>query len=549
MTQRTRPVLYPILLAVFPVLSLYAQNGAELRIVADLLPALAVVAVAAVAVFGLTWAVLRNAHRAGLVTTLLILLFATAEGAPGWADGILSALSEYWVRSDVHTPPVLVLLVEGGVVAALSTLAIRKVGSPREWTRYLNGFAIILLILPIARLTTSPTAPAEGASTAFPDLASLPPTERRPDIYYIIMDGFARGDILRETFGYDLEPFLRRLEARGFVVSRNSTSNYCQTPLSLSSSLNGTHLPPSSPNLFPEPRPDPAWFRKNAVVRALRPLGYRFVSFASGFDFTEYPENDLYLSPFPYIRAFHQLLLEATPARRLIPSLLGEDSYTQTRERTNYLFDRLPEVAKLPGPKFTFAHILGPHPPFVFGADGSDASLHEKQYRLSDGDVYRYFYGGPSTYIPGYRNEVTYLVARVDAMIDQILANSAEPPIILLQSDHGSGLNLDMHSVQKTDHRERMSIMNAYFLPGGGRVGLTDAITPVNAFRVILNNEFGAHLDLLPDENYYSTWDHPFEFISVTDRVKTIPASSTATPPTPPPPFPGPATEAGTGGN
>ena len=51
-----------------------------------------------------------------------------------------------------------------------------------------------------------------------------------------------------------------------------------------------------------------------------------------------------------------------------------EDSYTMTRDRTMYLCDTLPKVAQMAAPTFTFAHILAPHPPFVFGEHGEDVS-------------------------------------------------------------------------------------------------------------------------------------------------------------------------------
>ena len=112
------------------------------------------------------------------------------------------------------------------------------------------------------------------------------------------------------------------------------------------------------------------------------------------------------------------------------------------------------------------------------------------------------------------------MVKRTERAIDAILANSAEPPIIVLQSDHGSGMHLDMESAEKTDHRERMGILGAVYLPGGRREGLSDAITPVNIFRVVFNNEFGTKLPLLPAESYYSTWPRPFDFVRVTDKVR-----------------------------
>src|SRR5690606_20870239 len=63
-----------------------------------------------------------------------------------------------------------------------------------------------------------------------------------PDVYYIILDGYPRADILAERYGYDNSEFLEGLESRGFYIADGSHSNYGQTILSLTSSLNMDYL-------------------------------------------------------------------------------------------------------------------------------------------------------------------------------------------------------------------------------------------------------------------------------------------------------------------
>jgi hypothetical protein len=85
---------------------------------------------------------------------------------------------------------------------------------------------------------------------------------------------------------------------------------------------------------------------------------------------------------------------------------------------------------------------------------------------------------------------------------------------------------------------ERMSILNAYYLPDAkGDSPLYQSISPVNSLRVILNTYFDAGLILLPDRSYYSTWPDPFKFVDVTDTVRlpsdTRPKSSCKLKPAP----------------
>lgn len=525
-----RPVLYPFVIACYPILYYYSQNAWEIPLVELKLPIqYALIGTAAVgAVLSL---LLRNVHRAGLITSLIIVLIASVELSARMVRAVLEYLCEFWVQRDcpVWAPPVVVTQILLFLFLAYRSLRLKN---PRAWTPFLNVFSLILVSLPISAIVRVQSKMPDRPPGVPPALAKLEPQESLPDIYYIILDGFARVDVLRDTYGYDMEPILKRLESHGFIVARNSTSNYCQTPLSLSSSLNGRYLevPPGEDGM--RLLPGREFFSDNAVYASLQPLGYQFVLFASGFDFTDQPNVGTYLSPYPYISNFHRLVVTTTPFWRFLPNSLERDSYTMTRDRSLYLFDTLPKIAKMPGPKFTFAHVLSPHPPFVFGEHGADVSPHAVPYYLSDGTLYRHYYGeSAESFVKRYREQAEFLANRVEKAIEGILANSPKPPIIILQSDHGSGLNLYLESATHTDHKERMSILNAYYLPGGKSKGLTDAITPVNTFRVIFNNYFGADLPLLPERSYFSPWGEPHHFTDVTDQVRKVPAKSIATQP------------------
>jgi hypothetical protein len=57
-----------------------------------------------------------------------------------------------------------------------------------------------------------------------------------------------------------------------------------------------------------------------------------------------------------------------------------------------------------------------------------------------------------------------------------------------------------------------MKILNAYFLPPNVEEVLYDQISPVNTFRLLFNQEFGADFDLLDDASYYSSSGKPYIF-------------------------------------
>jgi hypothetical protein len=152
--------------------------------------------------------------------------------------------------------------------------------------------------------------------------------------------------------------------------------------------------------------------------------------------------------------------------------------------RQLYILDQLPKIPSIPGPKFVFAHILIPHPPFVFtpnGAIQSDPGFYSENGYGPINGLYE---------VKGYLNEIQFLNNRMPDILHTIITKSNVPPIIVLMGDHGSSF---------VDH---FTILNAYFLPDNGMQQLYPSISPVNSFRFIFNTYFGAHFDLLPDISY-----------------------------------------------
>jgi hypothetical protein len=251
----------------------------------------------------------------------------------------------------------------------------------------------------------------------------------------------------------------------------------------------------------------------NRTVAQLRSLGYRFVTFSSGYPYTEIKTADLYLGPTSQINSFSSTLINLTP---IYPFILNQQ-YDLARERILYAFDHLGDPAISSQPSFVFAHILSPHPPFIFDDKGQPTNP-PRVFTNNDGSDF-FQVGTRQEYLQGYRNQVIFTTTRIRQTIQEILQNSPQPPIIIIQGDHGSGLNLDQHSLAKTDVPDRFSNLNAIYMPGMNSNLLYPDISSVNTFRVIFNNYFGTDYKLLDDRSYYSTLDQPYKLIDVTDQL------------------------------
>ena len=134
-----------------------------------------------------------------------------------------------------------------------------------------------------------------------------------------------------------------------------------------------------------------------------------------------------------------------------------------------YAFDQLETVPSLPGGKFVYAHFYSTHQPYVFKSDGSLLwPINE------DND--------------GYVDAVNFTAYRILQVIDHILRDSPQPPVIIIQADHGYGEGMNKYK-----------ILNAYYLPNGGDQEIYPTITPVNTFRVVLDRYAGGKFGFLPD--------------------------------------------------
>ena len=120
-----------------------------------------------------------------------------------------------------------------------------------------------------------------------------------------------------------------------------------------------------------------------------------------------------------------------------------------------------------------------------------------------------------------YVGELQHLNTLIIDAVDQILKESDVPPIIILQSDHGSRLYPNDNRTDEIEDQVLFPILNAYLLPGADpEPTLYPSISPVNTFRIILNGYFGTDLSLIEDQSY--AWDSNtnFEFVPVCEPLE-----------------------------
>ena len=80
-------------------------------------------------------------------------------------------------------------------------------------------------------------------------------------------------------------------------------------------------------------------------------------------------------------------------------------------------------------------------------------------------------------------------------------------------------------SPEKTCLWERTPILNAYYLPGQAASHLYESISPVNTFRLILNQYFGGQYPLLKDISYFSVYKTPFDYTVIPNKRPGCPSN------------------------
>jgi len=324
-----------------------------------------------------------------------------------------------------------------------------------------------------------------------------------------------------EYLDYDNSEFIGYLEEKGFYVADESSANYAWTELSLTSSLNLDYLdilPETIGEETSDTLPLEVMADRNRLFEFLKSRGYLINVFADEYELTDIGSAENYITPQGWVvDAFQNLFLNTTPVPAVLRLLSLTPAYDFHREHALFMFDRLSEFESGSRPQFILAHFMVPHPPFVFGPNGE--RVGEDQSIYFDGGLVLITGETRADYIEGYVGQTEYVSDRLEQVVEEILTDRDRPVIIVIQGDHGPASLMHPLSLEETDVRERMPILNAYYFSDGDYSDLYEDISPVNTFRLILNQYLGTELALLPDKHYFTVLNLPYRFIDITDKL------------------------------
>ncbi|HMJ00197.1 MAG TPA: hypothetical protein VK488_10225 [Gaiellaceae bacterium] len=489
------PLLSPILLAVYPVLSLFEHNQSEVD-VQVLWRALALAAASGAALFVLFALAFRRGTKAGALASLAVIAF--------FYYGIFTADVARSSLSDRSLFPLWMALF---VLAALAVL--RTKSDLTNLNRALSVFALAILVIPVYkavmyRIDHPPLRISDPR--LWPSAVQKPAVANgagRPDIYFIIPDDYERPDVLKRYFNYDDSGFIRRLEKRGFALAGQSRSPYSKSEFNMASTLNMDYLS-RLPKLLGRSSQDVLLVRKmiedSRASRVLGSLGYRYIHIDS--DNITFAADNPHISTRAAPDNLTYLWLRDS-VLRLVGGRYGfTDAATDERFRKSVrsAFAHLEATPKEPGPKLVVFHTLLPHDPYVFGARGQDVTFPDQSdtgHSTRQGMRY-------------YVRQLEFVNLKLLEATDAILASSKTPPIIVIQSDEGfEALPEDFGEAVVQDMRVKG--LSAFYLPGAAKHRLPQSLNTVNSFRFLFNQYFGTHYPMLKSASYPEL-DLPYQF-------------------------------------
>jgi hypothetical protein len=351
---------------------------------------------------------------------------------------------------------------------------------------YLNILFAVLLLIDSFTIIAKATK-KEAIPRLLADCTDCP----KPDVYLVVVDGYAGVEQLKSDFSFDNSNFLGSLRQLGFRVLTGSKSNYIRTEFSMASLLNMEYH--SLRNYRVTDKSLQYCFGKisiNKVVHAFRQQGYDFIN-NSIFDI----ENDAAPVGNSFLVKGADLIESETLWSRIkrdvyVPLLmtrlrntwLYSDFAFQPYHSDSALLSNLSSLTKekIAVPRFVYTHLLMTHFPYYFKENGELNKAEDIRVDNYDNK-------------PLYLENLKYTNQRLLSVVNMILKNSDRPPVILLLGDHGFRYS--------SNPAYAFSNLAAVYLPNGDYSRYYDTLSNVNQFRVLFNTVFKQQLPLLKDVN------------------------------------------------
>tara|TARA_B110001454_G_C12703400_1_gene427555 strand:- start:156 stop:1712 length:1557 start_codon:yes stop_codon:yes gene_type:complete len=504
-------IIHLFLIALFPVLIIYSQNIHEIPIQEIILPT-SLIFFVAILLWLLVRFIIKDSEKSALIISLLLVLSFSYGHVYLLVDDFTLGNSDIGRHQYLLIPFVISLIV--GTYYIVKTKG--HLNNASTIFNAIGGTVLAVVIIGIVTysienidsfdnelITTEPSLTTYDTTI---EAFTLHQDEIRnyPDVYYIILDGYMGSNSLNEFLNYENQEFVSYLTNKGFNVNDKSYSNYPSSILSVTSTLNMMYLNFLAEEQTGQIKIPQEMYIENTVMQNFKSAGYKIINIQR---------------PFPYMvssslfdlvvcernKYVDSQLFNMTIKTSILVFLLEKWEQHELRDAALCNFAELSkQQQKFNEPIFVFSHILVPHPPFLFDSEGNPVSSVRPEGLESWQNE------------EGYINSIKFANKKIMQVVDELLTDPKNHPIIIIQADHGYGFDIDSSKPNKESLEQRMSIFSAYYLPGTEENLSDNVITPVNTFRIIFNSYFNTDYDLLENKMYLID-DYNADYVDVTD--------------------------------
>lgn len=448
MKRLTNSPLLPILVGMMPIVSSFSTNAYRLGWEQLWLPLL-IGAFAGFCGWGLFWAIKETRKNASIVSSVCVLLVMI------------------WTVFPQPIIPATVILIS---VIAATRFKLNK------------AMPIITIIVVVAIIVSIGQAFAKTIQASATPIQSEPAIvldkDYQPDIYFIVPDRLTSPQGLRDT-GDDPSSFVQQLEDMGFYVRDNGLSNDLQsrnhkqgdvtrTTRFIASVLNFSDT--TDLDIAHNTAASKMW--TPGIPMVLQANGYTYYHIGSWYMETmvsrvanySYVYHDFGFLDYFTKDEFVTAIIDRSYLRYLNAFVLKQRNDDTNRARLWYQLDSVIDTTTKASPKFVFVHLIMPHPPFIFTADGQPQNTEGKSLQ--------------QLYLEQAQFTESYLLEMVKAI--------PKDAIVIIQADEGMNFDQNLEENEKLTDNQFEGVMTAWHIPNCNSQDL-EGIRHTEILRFIVN--------------------------------------------------------------
>jgi hypothetical protein len=358
---------------------------------------------------------------------------------------------------------------------------------------YLNLLFLLLITLDVILLFFQGKKKDELSISSFIKENKVCDTCKKPDIFFIILDGYAGSRQLSQQFSFSNAVFFDALKKSGFKVIDESNSNYDSSPTSVASLFNMEYLDSNRTAEMRKTGHKHAFdkINKNKLTEFLIANGYviynnsvfRLAGKPSPTGGSFIPSNAKLVNGNTLIARLEKDVLMNVATKLKLNFYLKKYIYAAQKDN-NRIYELTVNAAKENNrPKFVYAHFMMPHHPYYNKADGSSYTFDE-------------LVSMPYSDKGAYLSYLQYTNQKILDLVNAIIRNSSSSPVIAVLSDHG------FRYFQEGKYEDyAFSNLLSIRLPSGDYRNFPDTMTNVNFFSSLLNTQFGLDLSMKKDSS------------------------------------------------